>query len=173
MDSNMTVVQPILVKTYGRSWFRFLLFHFCCYCINIHKLNPYFPGIVCGPIEQRVINRKRQMSSLFIKQRVINRKRQMSSLFMEQRVINRKRQMSSLFIKQRVILRGKGKGRHYSSALRCVLSLAILFYFKLIERGREFRGPVHESFNFIYKKWFAHRWQQLCSCHSGPFLTEA
>ena len=157
MDSNMIVVQPILVKTYGRSWFRFLLFHFCWYCINIHKLNPYFPGIVCGPIEQRVINRKRQMSSLFIKQRVINRKRQMSSLFIE----------------QRVILRGKGKGRHYSSALRCVLGLARLFYFKLIERGREFRGPVHESFNFIYKKWFAHRWQQLCSCHSGPFLTEA
>ena len=150
MDSNMTVVQPILVKTYGRSWFRFLLFHFCCYCINIHKLNPYFPGIVCGPIEQRVINRKRQMSSLFIKQRVINRKRQMSSLFIE----------------QRVILRGKGKGRHYSSALRCVLSLAILFYFKLIERGREFRGPVQES--FIYKNYLPTDGSNSAAVIAGP-----
>ena len=103
------------------------------------------------------------------KQRVNNRKRQMSSLFIQQRVKGKCRHYSS----SKELLTGKGKCRHYLSALRCVLGLARLFYFKLIERGREFRGPVHESFNFIYKKWFAHRWQQLCSCHSGPFLTEA
>ena len=74
--------------------------------------------------------------------------------------------MSSLFIKQRVILRGKGKGRHYSSALRCVLSLAILFYFKLIERGREFRGPVQES--FIYKNYLPTDGSNSAAVIAGP-----